>query len=36
MKMKGSSMSELRDAGTYGYWELTKRGGKAVRQAFSP
>ena len=27
--------TELRDAGTYGYWELTKRGNRAVRDAFS-
>ncbi len=27
--------TELRDAGTYGYWELTKKGGRAVRGAFS-
>lgn len=27
--------TELRDAGTYGYWEMTKRGNRAVRDAFS-
>jgi 2-methylisocitrate lyase-like PEP mutase family enzyme len=28
--------TELRDEGTYGYWDLTKRGSRAVRDAFSP
>jgi 2-methylisocitrate lyase-like PEP mutase family enzyme len=28
--------TELRDKGTYGYWDLTKRGSRAVRDAFSP
>jgi 2-methylisocitrate lyase-like PEP mutase family enzyme len=27
--------TELRDQGTYGYWERTKVGGRAVRSAFS-
>jgi 2-methylisocitrate lyase-like PEP mutase family enzyme len=27
--------TELRDQGTYGYWERTKTGGRAVRAAFS-
>jgi 2-methylisocitrate lyase-like PEP mutase family enzyme len=28
--------TELRDAGTYGYWALTKRGGAVIRTAFRP
>jgi 2-methylisocitrate lyase-like PEP mutase family enzyme len=27
--------TELREQGTYGYWDLTKRGGRAVKDAFS-
>jgi 2-methylisocitrate lyase-like PEP mutase family enzyme len=27
--------TELRDHGTYGYWERTKTGGRAVRDAFA-
>jgi 2-methylisocitrate lyase-like PEP mutase family enzyme len=27
--------NELREQGTYGYWDLTKVGGRAVRAAFS-
>jgi 2-methylisocitrate lyase-like PEP mutase family enzyme len=27
--------TELREQGTYGYWDLTKRGGRAIKDAFS-
>jgi 2-methylisocitrate lyase-like PEP mutase family enzyme len=30
-----TAATELRQQGTYGYWELTKTGGRAVRAAFS-
>ena len=29
-----NAATELREQGTYGYWELTKTGGRAVRTAF--
>jgi 2-methylisocitrate lyase-like PEP mutase family enzyme len=29
-----NAATELREQGTYGYWELTKTGGRAVRSAF--
>jgi 2-methylisocitrate lyase-like PEP mutase family enzyme len=28
--------AELREQGTYGYWDLTKTGGRAIKVAFSP
>ena len=31
-----TAATELREQGTYGYWELTKTGGRAVRAAFNP
>jgi hypothetical protein len=30
-----NAANELREQGTYGYWDLTAVGGKAVRAAFS-
>jgi 2-methylisocitrate lyase-like PEP mutase family enzyme len=30
-----TAATELREQGTYGYWELTKTGGRAVRAAFN-
>jgi 2-methylisocitrate lyase-like PEP mutase family enzyme len=30
-----NAATELREQGTYGYWELTKTGGRAVRSAFT-
>jgi len=30
-----NAATELREQGTYGYWELTKTGGRAVRSAFN-
>jgi 2-methylisocitrate lyase-like PEP mutase family enzyme len=30
-----NAATELREQGTYGYWELTKTGGRAVRAAFN-
>jgi 2-methylisocitrate lyase-like PEP mutase family enzyme len=30
-----NAATELREQGTYGYWELTKTGGRAVRTAFN-
>jgi 2-methylisocitrate lyase-like PEP mutase family enzyme len=30
-----NAATELREHGTYGYWELTKTGGRAVRSAFT-
>jgi 2-methylisocitrate lyase-like PEP mutase family enzyme len=31
-----NAAGELRQQGTYGYWELTKTGGQALRSAFNP